>query len=263
MRGRYRQEFLGKDYQKLVVKPGICDLSKRPYRGLQTTLNFSSKGVRTASKDLGCEGVSETLSTGESKWRFQLLADPEVEHVACQHALDPRDTMRCAMKIGEEHPSIRGQFMIMTTDAVATVRTSASPGFRAYSFKRESDLDERVKEKLLIEAAYWRWRGVPFELVLDTDLDPIVVGNMALIAGRHDPEKLPCDEDSKNLALAFLTPHVRAGTAAFGEICNRCDRELSLPAGTALAVAYHAIIRRMWRINFKQPISRSRPLAIL
>jgi hypothetical protein len=263
MRGRYHQEFLGKDYQKLVVKPGICNLLKRPYRGLQTTLNFSSDGVRTATKEKGNEGVAETLSKGESKWRLQLLSDPAVEHIACQHALDPRDTMRCAMKIGEEHPSIRGKFTIMTTDAVATVRTSASPGFRAYSYKRECDLVERVKEKLLIEAAYWRWRGVPFELILDTDLNMTVVSNMELIVGRRDPTKLPCDEATKCDALAFMTVHIRARSAAFGEICNRCDRELGLPPGTAIAVGYHAIVQRMWPVDLHQPILRSRPLSLI
>jgi hypothetical protein len=263
VRGRYRQEFFADEYQKLVVDKGRCDLTKRPYHGLITITGFSSNGTRTASKSFLTGETGECLSGGEFEFWLQLHADPTVVHIACQHGLDPRETMKCAMRVGEAHHAFRGRFTIPSTDFVATVKTSAVESFRAYSFKRKADLTRRVLEKARIEGALWKSCGIPFELVLDTDLNRVVIANMKLIFGRHDPKKLACDEMTKNQALAFLTPHVRAGNAALGEICGRCDRELGLLGGTSLPVAYHAIVRRMWAADLEQPILRNRPLALL
>ncbi len=266
-RGRNRPQWFADDYQRIVVDQGRCVLGKRPYIPLFRILDFSSYGWRTAVKSWITDAVGELMSDPELHYYMQLHGEPDVRDIAYQHAHDPVETREIVQELRKDpkhaklaHPSVNGRDTIMSTDFVIT---KADGSMKAVAVKREEDLDWRVEEKLLIEEQFWRRRDVEWELVCDTDIKAVQVANVALLYDRHDAAKLPVDAAAVQLLLAYLTPHMVEGILPFGHACRRADAQLSFPPGTALAVSYHAIIRRIWPVDFSQPIDRRLPLNFL
>jgi len=264
-RGRYPIAKLAKDYDRVVVQKGLCELPDDGHKPLVTVLSFSSLGFRTAmSSPLSASLTAHVLSTPEYSYFVSLHADRTVLRIACQHALNPAETLAIAEELGLDHPAIfSGSETIMSTDFMVLNSTSAVPTWRAVAVKRQKDLDRRTLQKLEIERVYWQRRGVKWTLVLDTFISKIVVRNIEMVWRRYDRASLPCDNSTTDAVILWLYPRISAGKRAFAPTCLACDAEMGLQPGTALAIAYHAIISGIWPVDFRQPFLPNQPLPLL
>lgn len=263
MRGRYRQTYLAKDYQQVVVAKKRCITDGTfPYKPLLRIVDFSSRGFRTALMSWVAGRPLQLLSTPELDACYYFHADPGLVQVYEQCALDPDATREIARSLNIRHPATRDGDVIMSTDLVLDFRHNGLPLRRAFSVKRERDLSRRVVEKFEIERQYWSRRGVECKLLLDTYLPRTVVDNMRLVFARHDPVKVPIPS-AVPAVCAWLGAYVSTSTEPIATLCGRCDGELRLPRGTSLAVCYHLIVRRTFLVDYTHPIlPRPRFLAV-
>jgi hypothetical protein len=169
-------------------------------------------------------------------------------------ALDPTETRQIAKDLKVEHPVVKEGEIIMSSDFVVTVTTSAVPHRRAFAVKCEADLSERVIQKLAIECEYWRRRNIDWKLLLDSELPRTEIENMRLVYDWHDPSCLPCSSQVIELVRIWLTPHIETENRALRTLAQRCDAALHLEPGTSLGIAYHLIARRVWPVDFSNPI---------
>ena len=66
----------------------------------------------------------------------------------------------------------------MTTDFLVT---KSDNSLHAYSVKVDKNLNDRTVELLYIEREYWKYNGVPFDMLYSTDVNQVLVNNIRLI----------------------------------------------------------------------------------
>ncbi|MFT3783550.1 MAG: TnsA endonuclease N-terminal domain-containing protein [Nibricoccus sp.] len=254
MRGRYRPYYLARDFEKEVTAKEKCQMDgPGAYLPLFRIIDFPSIGFRTAMRCWITQRPVELMSSVEEDAFLLFHTYLEVVQIFEQVALDPTETRQIAKDLKVEHPAVKEGEIIMSSDFVVTVATSAVPHRRAFAVKREVDLSQRVIEKLAIEREYWRRRNIDWTLLLDSELPRIEVENMRLVYDWHDPSRLPCNNHTIELIRAWLTPHVETENRALRTLAQRCDDALHLETGTSLGVAYHLMVRRIWPVDFSHP----------
>lgn len=254
MRGRYRPYYLASDFEKEVTAKGKCQMDgPGVYLPLFRIIEFPSVGFRTAMRCWITQRPLELMSSVEEDAALLFHTYLEVIYIFEQVALDPTETQQIAKDLKVDHPAVKEGEIIMSSDFVLTVATSAVPHRRAFAVKREVDLSERVIEKLAIECEYWRRRNIEWKLILDSELPRTEIDNMRLVYDWYDPACLPCDGRVVELVRVWLTPHIETENRALRTLARRCDTALLLEAGTSLGVAYHLIARRIWPVDFSHP----------
>lgn len=250
-RGRYQSTFPAKDYDKIVIQQGRGnpDVPPEIYKPLLTIVNFSSEGFRTAAPSWLPGAPGEMMSEPELS-TFVVLHAPQFRAAAIltQVALPPSDTLAIAKRIGVDHPAVNGEPIIMSTDLLVTIEEPGLLRRKAISVKRECDLDERTLQKLEIERTYWTERNVEWTLQLDTDIPPMLLDNMRRLFEWHSTSRLPCGDHEVRLIHSWIVPHLEAG-GALVPVCSRCDKQLHLTKGTALAVAQHLMVRGIMSVD--------------
>lgn len=246
MSGRFHPYFLARDYTKCVIGKGKCLLEAPPeeYKPLFTVVDFPSFGFRTMFGSWIVNRVMHPVSTPEFETVLMFHAPGMgVVNLAEQFALDPALTREIAIELDVDHPAVREQDIIMSTDLVVTFERPGGVLQRhAYAVKQAKDITERIVDKLAIEQAYWTKRRIPWSLILDNRLPRQLIANMELVMEFAEHGRLPCDALVVRDASAWIVPHLSTG-APLRIVCARCDAALGLPGGTALSVAYHLTLK--------------------
>lgn len=177
-----RRTGLVADYEKWL-REGRGTGDGRDYRPWLMTLDCSSMAVKTRVYSARFERFMHFLSHGEFLAFLQYEWNDKTISIKEQYPLDPRITERLAEDMGIRHPSIRGQAVVMTSDLLVTLqRPEAKTETIAIQIKHsERDLDERTKEKLVLEKEYWTVRGKRFALVLSSEFNDIFCKNLELL----------------------------------------------------------------------------------
>ncbi len=146
MSGRFHPYFLARDYAKCVVAKGKCLLEAPPeeYKPLFTVVDFPSFGFRTMFGSWIVKRVMHPVSTPEFDTLLMFHAPRMgVVNLAEQVALDPALTREIAFELQVDHPAVRKQDIIMSTDLVVTfVRPGGVLQRHAYAVKQAKDLTE-------------------------------------------------------------------------------------------------------------------------
>ena len=116
------------------------------------------------------------MSQGETMWYFLLRWDDSNIDIREQFPLDNKITLKIADELGIKHPQDRNH--IMTTDFLVT---KSDNSLHAYSVKVDKNLNDRTVELLYIEREYWKYNGVPFDMLYATDVNQVWVNNIRLV----------------------------------------------------------------------------------
>ncbi len=253
-RGRFRTNYLARDYDRCVIGAGKCQLDgPEPYVPLFGIVEFPSKGARTASWSWLTGRPMQVMSRPEKDFYLKLHTLPDVVEIGEQYALDPRVTLELAHELGVDHPAVADDPIVMSTDFVVTRRRQAALQRCAYAVKQASNLTERVLEKLAIERLYWTRRGIPWRLILDTRLPRVRVNNMRQVFDYCLPHRLPCSPEEAAQMSLWMEPHVYEGHAPLRVLARECDAKFNHDPGTALSVAFHSLVTRQWTADWDSP----------
>lgn len=133
-------------------------------------------------RDVASSGRSHRIFGHKSQRTHHLLSDLELAvflllewktdtvDIREQFPLRLRETSMLAEEAGIAHPSVRGEYQVMSSDFLVITQDKSLPKF-VLQVKYASALqDRRTTEKLEIERRYWQGKKIPWFLVTEREI---------------------------------------------------------------------------------------------
>jgi hypothetical protein len=237
----------------------------KTYRPWLTASDVPSIGVTTVFKGRKTNREHTAFSNLERATIMVAQWSDHVLDIREQFPLWPLDeTLAIAETLGVEHPSTRdGSRVVMTTDVLLTVEGGPST-FEPITVKPSSELgNKRVLEKLEIERVYWSNRDSTMRIVTEKELPESLVSNLRWMDEYYDitPETIVPSEIPQHVDHLFSCI-INEPLTSLRNICSREDGRVGYPSGTSLAVARHALARKLWRVPLSLVLNPGQPLPV-
>ena len=229
------------------------------YQPFLTVWDFPSRG-RSHRIQSNTVGRIHHLFSDLERAAFYALDNSGVTDIREQYPLLPMsETSAIANALDYRPPSFAGQLTVMTTDLLVTWPDGAH---EAYAVKHSEDLlRPRTKQKLEIEAEYWRRRSIPWKVLTEHELSTPRIAALGWLHRYHDPRSVPLTGANLERVTATVASRIlKNQQQALATLCSDCDDQLALEPGTALAVARHAIAIGAWPVNLDMGLNPMRPL---
>lgn len=225
-----------------------------------------SNGLAHRVKGWKTGRVHHLLSMLELNYFYVLEWSLWVSDIREQYALLPlEETLTIAEQGGIRHPADpqTQEPIVMTTDFVITRAQAEGEVDQARTVKPSDKLaSARVLEKLEIERRYWQRRNTDWGVVTEREIPEIWVKNVELLHGYLSlADRLPLTEADILAIVTVLLPQI--GQLPLRQASGDCDRQLGLEPGSSLAVVYHLLAHRRWRIDMHQLLEPGKKLALL
>lgn len=137
--------------------------------------DFSSSGLVTRVYSILTGRVHHLLSRMEEK-TFYFMEFQRPSDIREQYPLELKETIEIAGLAGIRHPTVNGNYVVMSTDFLVYFED----GPVAISVKPSSKLNERTLGKLEIERRYFERRSIPFYIVTEKEIPEMFVQNIQL-----------------------------------------------------------------------------------
>ncbi len=224
-----------------------------------------SRGLAHRIKGWKTSRVHHLFSNHERDYFYLLEWSVVVQDIREQFPLLPlEETMEIAKQCHIRHPTDpKTQYpVVMTTDFLVTVIREGQAIDQARAIKPVSQLSQmRVVEKLELERRYWQNRNVDWGIVTAREIPQVTTNNVRLLHSYRDLEGRTFSRDDISLITSGLTARMKAQPdLPLRQVTAECDQQLNLGPGTSLAVAYHLLAIRQWRVNMNIPIDPGTPL---
>lgn len=195
-------------------------------------------------RDLPSEGRSHRVWGFQAQRTHHFFSDLElaafflfdwsasVTDIREQYPLRLDDTRELATQAGIRHPQMQGKIQIMSTDFLVDTNLPERRQF-AIQVKTSSDLSNpRTVEKLELERRYWKLKKIPWYLLTEKQIPPVVSENIAwLYPAQHVVDGI---ESLLNMAEIYLKFFIRHPTFLIPRVAMMLDQAYSLSAGESL-----------------------------
>ena len=157
---------------------------------------------------------------------------PNITDIREQFPLNREDTKAIAREHCLRHPSIRGIEQIMSSDFLVDAKTGPFRQFAIQVKPMEALFDDNTTEKLQIERRYWELKQIPWFLITEQKIDPLIRQNMSWLyptktEGMVDKELL--------MQLPFLhSVFSKYPQTKVIDICKQIDTAYALEIGHTL-----------------------------
>ncbi len=196
-------------------------------------------------QDIPSEGRSHRLYSHKTKRIHHLLSDlelatffvfewlPNVTDIREQFPLKLEDTQAISFENGIKHPIVRGIDQIMSSDFLIDASSGPYRQFAVQVKSLEALTDQRTIEKLEIERRYWQLKKVPWFLVTENEIDPVIKQNIDWLYSA----KIDHAVDSQLLAQIpiLLKAFTKAPKTKIIDICKHIDAAYDLTLGQTLS----------------------------
>lgn len=259
------------DPDKMIIqreKEGRGHGSGTDYRPWNRIQEKSSIGLVTRMKSAKTNRMHHLFSNFHRDFFLMQEWSQEVVDIREQYPLELEETTAIARNHGLRHPksSKLNKPIVIATDFVLTIRTPSGTVLRARSLAKETCLKSpRLPARLEIERRYWSAREIDWAVVTDAQIPRKLVRNAALLREYCDiSDRVSFTDDIEGEHIAWwLTRAVMTGGQSLRQIAADCDRQFDLAKGTSLAVAYHLLATRRWKIDMNVPIEPNTRLILL
>lgn len=206
------------------------------------------------------QGLSHRIYSFKTKRTHHLLSNLElgvfltldwmdhVQDIREQYPLLRDETIEIASNNGIKHPNVRGINQVMTSDFL--VDSSSHKQF-VIQVKPLSELkNPRTIEKLEIERRYWVNKEIPWYIITEKELNPIVLDNIEwLYSSQTDTQ----DYDQLLNALNNFEFACRQNLQMkLSDICKFIDREYQQDIGQSLADLKQLMAHRLIKFDINQ-----------
>lgn len=224
------------DYENEIAKGRGCGDGPNYTPWLLVSDVTQSNGMRSRFFSRKCGRVIHVLSRAEMLCFYDLEWNDDVIQIYEQFPLNPKLTVPIAYALGYRHPGYAQGNTVMTTDLLVLRRTSSGCRYEAYQVKSTpDDVSGRTKEKLQIEAEYWKRRSIPWFLLYASDLNKTRADNLVLLAQWRN--LVVKDRDLQNLADIFRQVRQRFPNVAIRDLADvDWSHWLQLPLNAMQAV---------------------------
>lgn len=104
---------------------------------------------------------------------------PNITDIREQFPLNRDDTRTITRENRLKHPSIRGVDQVMSSDFLVDIEFGPYRQFAIQVKPIEQLADNNTTEKLQIERRYWELKQIPWFLITENQIDPVVKENMS------------------------------------------------------------------------------------
>lgn len=158
------------------------------YKPWIETREVSSIGTCSNPIDWKTGRTVELLSQGESIFWHILRWDDTVDDIREQYPLDIETTLKICDDFNIKHPHDRKTYM--TSDFYVTYKDGTE---KIFSVKNSRDVlnQKRTKEKLSVEACYWKkYRNIDYEVVFKDEMNQILAENIRFVCVYYDRSRV-------------------------------------------------------------------------
>ena len=206
-------------------------------------------------RDLASQGRSHRILGHTTSRTYHLFSDLElavflildwnkcITDMREQFPLRIEDTEEVAASLKVKHPYYKGHNQIMTSDFLVN---SSLPKIMKFSLqvKYSTDLnDVRVIEKLEIERRYWKKKNIPWFIITEKEISPVILENIKWLYPVS--QALPDTRTNESERIDFYKYQFRfcAGynVITFSQLV---DKTYSLEPGTTLSELRYLIANR-------------------
>lgn len=234
-----RGKGIGKDYVPWII-----------------TQDFASEGGNTRGVGWKTGREHHFFSNLERSFFYVLEWADKVIDIREQYPLLDRDlAIQIAESKGIKYPVVNetGTPIVMTTDFMITIATSAGSTEIARTIKPSLDLDNpRTIEKFEIERCYWGKKGIDWGIVTEKDIPSSIAINISKIYSSYWPEDLGFDDyEYMDQLIHILKERLKNGRGGLLPLLNSMDQEYNPGDGTFLTLFKHLIANKKVLINME------------
>jgi hypothetical protein len=214
-------------------------------------------------QEVASQGRSHRIYSHKTSRTHHLLSDlelaiflilewaPSTVDIREQFPLRRDDTRAIAHLQGIRHPGIRGCDHVMSSDFLVDCASGPHRQFAIQAKTCESLSNSRTIEKLEIERRYWIQKQIPWHLITEREINPIVKKNIEWIY----PSK---DEEARKFESIAQLPSLRAKfsqspDAKVIDVCKRIDSAYNLELGESLRDIRTFIANGFIKFNVQKP----------
>lgn len=226
------------------------------YRPWITTHDFPSKGKVARIKGTKTGRIHHLMSQLEKIFFILLDNDPDVEDIKEQYPLPLSITQMVAAQLHINHPIINGFPYVMTTDFYYKKNGS----WYAVQIKPSKKLeDKRVREKFLIEKAYYEKIHVDWKVLTEKDLPREMADNYSWLTSGEKPEDLfPSTRTMELCRGAFLELYDDL-SIPFHVIITEMDSQCGLVPGTTIQLFKKLVLDGVIQVDLTARINVDEP----
>lgn len=217
-------------------------------------------------RDVPSEGRSHRVFGHKTQRTHHLLSDLELAiflsfewdsqttDIREQFPLERSETLKIAKDNGIKHPTEAGVELYMSSDFLVDSLSIGRPKF-AIQGKYAQDLEnQRVIEKLEIERRHWEQKQVPWFLVTEKDVSPIMVQNISWLypAEREEVEDEVLLDRTAYYAQLFQANPNRMVV----DLCKHLDITYMLPGGQSISEIRQLLAHRCFYFDMSTEFHR-------
>lgn len=271
-----RPIFNKKNYDQ-AIKDGLGQGSFENYKPWHNVYHIKSMGNvhRTYSTWTLPPNKNRTFhffSDLEYRWFLVFDWDPNVIDINEQYPLPLEYTLPLAREKGIRHPvetrDPDRHPLVFTTDFKLTLSKNGKKTLQVRSVKyRSAFKNERTKEKLEIERAYWETQDLTvknkgFAFLTESGVTKTLAHNIERVRGTHFlNEMLEIPHQQKLDACAHLFEQLKSGNQ-INQSCRATQQKFGLPSGAGLTLLFHMIARRSIPFDLRKKFRTDIPVPI-
>ncbi|EGQ7789049.1 heteromeric transposase endonuclease subunit TnsA [Vibrio cholerae] len=185
---------------------------------------------------------------------FTLEWNPQITDIREQFPLERSETRQIANENGIRHPADSGVDLYMSSDFLVNSLNTELPKFAIQGKYAEALQDPRVVEKLEIERRYWVLKKIPWFLVTEKDISPVMVRNIGwLYPSQRDEltDELLLERTAYYSAQFELYPN-----RTVVDLCKHLDVSYRLPEGQSLYEIRQLLAQRCFHFDMTTEFHR-------
>jgi len=210
-------------------------------------------------RDLPSDGRVHRIFGHKSQRTHHLLSDLElavflllewhqdVIQIREQFPLEIETTTQIAKKAGIVHPNQSGIKQYMSSDFLVNSIDKQQPKFVLQAKYAEALNDARTTEKLELERRYWNFKEVPWYLITEQDIPPVVIKNIKWL---YPAQRDELDMEQLLHRIDYYDTHFSLSpNKNVIDICKSLDMAYELQVGESLAEVRHLLAIRCFTFN--------------
>lgn len=249
------------------IKEGRGTGELKDYKPWLKIQDVPSLGLSSRIKGRKTNRVHHLLSNLELGYFYILDWRQTVHDIKEQFPLLPREeTIEIADQLGIKYPvdPKTNEPIVITTDFLVTEIHNSIYIDKAFSVKPAEALkSQRTLEKLEIERVYWKRRDIEWKIVTEKNLPRSLINNIRFVHSHKDLSYIPHVTNTILKNVEKLLFQKLGENQKLAKATKTTDNQLTLPAGTSLAIVRYLIANRIWLVNMGVAIKPNEPIVII
>ncbi|WP_281559088.1 TnsA endonuclease C-terminal domain-containing protein [Thalassomonas sp. RHCl1] len=217
-------------------------------------------------RDLASRGRSQRIFGHKSLRTHHLLSDLELAvflilewrtetlDIREQFPLRLEDTRTLAKEAGLKHPQVQDIDQIMSSDFLVDTSDPSCPKFSLQAKYAKDLQDARTVEKLELERRYWQSKSVPWKIVTEKEIPPIVFQNINWLYPAQGDE---IDDNILVERIDFYQHMMKENSnQKIIDVARKLDMAYSMEMGESLLELRQLMAKRYFKFDIFTPFKK-------